>query len=233
MARYNPALQAIPSLGQVGVLALGGWLAIAGSITLGTFVAFSSYLIQLVGPVRALAALVTTGQEARASVIRVFEVIDSQPDVTDRPGARPTWPRTRPAWNSTTSSFGYLPGAAGAARAIAARRARRDGRPGRRVRLGQVHHRAAAAPLLRPAGRLGPDRRVQRGGRDAGIAARRDRPGDGGQLPVLRHGDLQHRLRPAGRQQGTRSSPRPRPPRRTSSSPSCRRATTPLSGNRA
>ncbi|HTQ90929.1 MAG TPA: ABC transporter ATP-binding protein, partial [Streptosporangiaceae bacterium] len=34
-ARYNPALTAIPSLGMVGVLALGGWLAIHGSITLG------------------------------------------------------------------------------------------------------------------------------------------------------------------------------------------------------
>ena len=89
MARYNPALQAVPALGQVGVLALGGWLAIEGSITLGTFVAFSSYLLQLVGPVRALAALVTTGQEARASVIRVFEVIDTEPGVTDRPGAVP------------------------------------------------------------------------------------------------------------------------------------------------
>ena len=44
MARYNPALQAVPALGQVGVLALGGWLAIQGSITLGTFLAFSSYL---------------------------------------------------------------------------------------------------------------------------------------------------------------------------------------------
>jgi len=47
-------------------------------------VAFSSYLLQLVGPVRALAALVTTGQEARASVIRVFE------------SSTPTWPH-RPA----------------------------------------------------------------------------------------------------------------------------------------
>jgi ATP-binding cassette subfamily B protein len=87
MARYNPALQSVPALGQVGVLALGGWLAINGSITLGTFVAFSSYLIQLVGPVRALASLVTIGQEARASVIRVFDVIDSRPAITDRPGA--------------------------------------------------------------------------------------------------------------------------------------------------
>jgi ATP-binding cassette, subfamily B, bacterial len=87
MARYSPALQAIPAFGQIGVLALGGWLAIHGSITLGTFLAFSSYLAQMVGPVRMLTYLITLGQEARASVIRVFEVIDSRPLITEKPGA--------------------------------------------------------------------------------------------------------------------------------------------------
>ncbi len=86
-ARYNPALTAIPSLGLVGVLLLGGWLAIHGEVTLGTFLAFSSYLAQLAGPVRVLTNLVTIGQEARASVIRVFEVIDSKPVITDKPDA--------------------------------------------------------------------------------------------------------------------------------------------------
>jgi ATP-binding cassette subfamily B protein len=87
MARYNPALTAIPSLGMVGVLALGGWLAIHGSITLGTFLAFSAYLAQMTGPVRTLTMMVTIGQEARASVIRVFDVIDSRPTVVDKPDA--------------------------------------------------------------------------------------------------------------------------------------------------
>jgi ATP-binding cassette, subfamily B, bacterial len=86
-ARYNPALTAIPSLGLVGVLMLGGWLAIHGFITLGTFLAFSAYLAQMTGPVRMLTYMVTLGQEARASVIRVFDIIDSRPVITDRPGA--------------------------------------------------------------------------------------------------------------------------------------------------
>jgi ATP-binding cassette subfamily B protein len=87
MARYNPALTAIPSLGLVGVLALGGWLAIHGQITLGTFLAFSAYLAQLAGPVRMLTYMITLGQEARASVIRVFDIIDSSPVISDRPDA--------------------------------------------------------------------------------------------------------------------------------------------------
>ena len=86
-ARYNPALTAVPSLGIVGVLALGGWLAIHGSITLGTFLAFSAYLAQMTGPVRMFTYMVTLGQEARASVIRVFDIIDSRPAITDKPDA--------------------------------------------------------------------------------------------------------------------------------------------------
>jgi ATP-binding cassette subfamily B protein len=86
-SRYNPSLQAIPALGQVGVLMLGGWLAIEGRITLGTFLAFSSYLAQLVGPVRMLAGMITIGQQAKASVIRVFELVDSRPVVTEPPDA--------------------------------------------------------------------------------------------------------------------------------------------------
>jgi ATP-binding cassette, subfamily B, bacterial len=88
-ARYNPALTGIPLLGMVGVLALGGWLAIHGSLSLGTFLAFSAYLAQMSGPVRTLTMMVTIGQEARASVIRVFDIIDSRPAISDKPGAAP------------------------------------------------------------------------------------------------------------------------------------------------
>ncbi|GAA3818485.1 ABC transporter ATP-binding protein [Streptomyces phyllanthi] len=82
-SRYTPALQAVPALGQVAMLALGGWLAVRGSVTLGTFVAFSSYLAQLVGPVRMLAMVLTVGQQARAGTERVLELIDTRPTLTE------------------------------------------------------------------------------------------------------------------------------------------------------
>ncbi|MEW9511298.1 ABC transporter ATP-binding protein [Streptomyces bacillaris] len=82
-ARYTPALQAVPALGQVAMLAVGGWLATRGEITLGTFVAFSTYLAQLVGPVRMLAMVLTVGQQARAGVERVLELIDTEPSMQD------------------------------------------------------------------------------------------------------------------------------------------------------
>ncbi|MER5882638.1 ABC transporter ATP-binding protein [Streptomyces sp. NPDC001941] len=82
-SRYTPALQAVPALGQVAMLALGGWLATRGQITLGTFVAFSTYLAQLVGPVRMLAVVLTVGQQARAGVERVLELVDTEPSIED------------------------------------------------------------------------------------------------------------------------------------------------------
>jgi ATP-binding cassette, subfamily B, bacterial len=109
MARYSPALTAIPLFGQIGVLALGGWLAIRGSITLGTFLAFSSYLAQLAGPVRMLTYLITLGQEARASVIRVFEVIDSRPKIAEKPDAI-ALPADAGGFELDHVHFGYLPG---------------------------------------------------------------------------------------------------------------------------
>jgi ATP-binding cassette, subfamily B, bacterial len=108
MARFSPALGAIPALGQVGVLALGGWMAIKGEITLGTFLAFASYLAQMVNPVRALTGLITIGQEARASVIRVFEVIDSKPVLTEKPGAL-TLPSGSKQIELDDVHFGYVP----------------------------------------------------------------------------------------------------------------------------
>ncbi|MFE2047218.1 ABC transporter ATP-binding protein [Streptomyces sp. NPDC059459] len=82
-ATYTPALQAVPALGQVAMLALGGWLAVRGDITLGTFVAFSTYLAQLVGPVRLLALVLTVAQQARAGTERVLELIDTEPAIED------------------------------------------------------------------------------------------------------------------------------------------------------
>ncbi|MEV5311572.1 ABC transporter ATP-binding protein [Streptomyces sp. NPDC052610] len=82
-SKYTPALQAVPALGQVAMLALGGWLAVRGDVTLGTFVAFSTYLAQLVGPVRMLAMVLTVGQQARAGTERVLELIDTEPTLTD------------------------------------------------------------------------------------------------------------------------------------------------------
>ncbi|WP_445284099.1 ABC transporter ATP-binding protein [Streptomyces sp. DSM 118148] len=104
-SRFTPALQAVPALGQVAMLALGGWLAVRGHITLGTFVAFSTYLAQLVGPVRMLAVVLTVGQQARAGTERVLELIDTEPTLQE--GTK-TLPADAPATVEFDDvSFGY------------------------------------------------------------------------------------------------------------------------------
>src|SRR5208282_850087 len=63
---------------------------------------------QMVGPVRALAGMITIGQEARASVIRVYEVIDSRPVLTEKPDAVALPPGT-PDIELDDVTFGYVP----------------------------------------------------------------------------------------------------------------------------
>ncbi|MCH0563700.1 MULTISPECIES: ABC transporter ATP-binding protein [unclassified Streptomyces] len=104
---YTPALQAVPALGQVAMLALGGWLAVRGHITLGTFVAFSTYLAQLVGPVRMLAMVLTVGQQARAGTERVLELIDTEPAIEDGTKSLPADAPATVEFDDV--SFGYDP----------------------------------------------------------------------------------------------------------------------------
>ncbi|MEA5358397.1 ABC transporter ATP-binding protein [Amycolatopsis sp., V23-08] len=80
---------ALPAAGQVAVLGIGGVLALNGSITLGTFLAFATYLATLIGPARMLSGLVVQAQLTRAGAERVYELIDAQPEVVDSPDARP------------------------------------------------------------------------------------------------------------------------------------------------
>jgi ATP-binding cassette subfamily B protein len=106
-ARYQATLQALPALAQAGILALGGWLALRGQITLGTFLVSASYVVQLQAPARLLANLFVVAQQGRASVERLFEVLDSTPAIQERPDAsRLEVPRGEIELDAVT--FGYL-----------------------------------------------------------------------------------------------------------------------------
>ena len=86
-ARYQPLLETIPTLGQVAILIAGGELALHGRITIGTFLAFSTYVGQFAAPARQLAAILTVGQQARAGVERIFQLLDLRPRIADAPDA--------------------------------------------------------------------------------------------------------------------------------------------------
>jgi ATP-binding cassette subfamily B protein len=108
-ARYQPILQAIPVFGQVVVLALGGYLALHHRISLGTFLAFSTYLLQLAAPARMLAGVLLVAQQARAGAERVLDLLATNPLVTERPDAT-VLPPTYGELLFDDVGFGYAPG---------------------------------------------------------------------------------------------------------------------------
>jgi len=87
IAAFTGSLNSFPGLAQIGVLALGGWLVMQHHVTLGVFLAFSSYVLQLVTPVQFLSSIVTTSQQARAGTARLLDLLAATSAVQDEPGA--------------------------------------------------------------------------------------------------------------------------------------------------
>ncbi|MGV9673124.1 ABC transporter ATP-binding protein [Gordonia sp. NPDC003504] len=79
-AHFTPTMAAIPQLGMVAVIAVGGYLTLDGDITPGTFLAFATYVASMTALARLLTNLVVSGQLARAAVERVYDVIDAPTD---------------------------------------------------------------------------------------------------------------------------------------------------------
>jgi ABC-type multidrug transport system fused ATPase/permease subunit len=88
-AFYSPLLGFLPSLGLGVVLLLGGRAVINGSLSLGDFTAFYTYLIMLTTPMRLLGMSLGMAQRAVASGNRLFEILDRAPRIESAPGAPP------------------------------------------------------------------------------------------------------------------------------------------------
>ena len=84
-----PVLTLITNLSSVVILLYGGMLVIQGSLTLGELVAFTTYMGQLISPVRYLGMVLPAISIASASAERIFEILDRLPDVADAPDAQP------------------------------------------------------------------------------------------------------------------------------------------------
>ena len=85
------ALLLMPLTNQLGnlfvitIAGLGGWLALKGLVTIGTIAAFISYGRSFVNPLRQLSNIFNAIQGALAGAERVFEVIDTPPEIDDAP----------------------------------------------------------------------------------------------------------------------------------------------------
>jgi len=88
-AFFFPLMNFITGAGTALLLWYGGREVIRGHLSLGTLVAFNTFLLMLIMPLRMLGWIVNLAQRAQAAGQRIFQILDTRPDVTDRPGARP------------------------------------------------------------------------------------------------------------------------------------------------
>ena len=84
-SKFLPGIDLLPSLGLIAVLGVGGHMVINGDMTVGELVAFNSYLVMLIWPLRTIGMTVAFGQRAIAALTRVNEVLSTDPVVADPP----------------------------------------------------------------------------------------------------------------------------------------------------
>ena len=86
-AVFHPSVEAISSMGTVIVVGFGGWLALNQSLSVSDIVAFLLYLNLFYQPIGTLARVTEDLQQAMAGADRVFEVLDTEPDITEKSDA--------------------------------------------------------------------------------------------------------------------------------------------------
>lgn len=91
-AAYFPAVEFVGSLATVLVIVFGGLQAIDGNIEIGVLVGFVAALNGFFDPIGQLSQVYTTYQSGMAALDKIFELLDTEPDLVDAPGARPLPP---------------------------------------------------------------------------------------------------------------------------------------------
>jgi len=86
-AFFSPLIGLLPQIGVALVLLIGGREVINGNLSLGSFVAFYTYVVMLAGPTRSLGMAMGMAQRAVASGNRMFEILDREPAIQSPPGA--------------------------------------------------------------------------------------------------------------------------------------------------
>jgi ATP-binding cassette subfamily B protein len=85
---YFPFVDLLSTLSTVVVLGYGGYRFFEGSVSLGTLFAFMLYISNFFDPIQQLSQLYNTFLSATAALDKIMDVMDEEPEVVDRPGAR-------------------------------------------------------------------------------------------------------------------------------------------------
>ena len=105
-AFYIPGMSFLPATSIAILILFGGRAVVEGTLTVGEFTLFQLYLMQLVWPMQGFGMVIDQGQRALAACERMFEILDSKPDVLPPKRAR-QFPETAPAVEFRDVSFSY------------------------------------------------------------------------------------------------------------------------------
>ena len=105
---FGPAIDVLSTVANAIVAGVGGWLAFNNIITVGVVVAFLTYVDRFFRPVQQISTLYTQMQAAFAASERIFELLDTAPQLTDRPLAK-ALPPIEGHVRFENVSFGYDP----------------------------------------------------------------------------------------------------------------------------
>ncbi len=108
-AIVNPAVEISVAVAMAVVIILGGIRVMNGLTTVGVIVSFALYVQRFFDPVRELVMQYAQLQRAMAGGQRAFEVLDTQPEIEDKPGALPI-PPIKGEVTFEDVRFSYIPG---------------------------------------------------------------------------------------------------------------------------
>jgi len=86
-ASYFPAVELLSAIGTAVILLYGGYRVIEGDVQIGILVAFVGYLQAFFDPIQQISQLYTTYQQGMAALDKIFDLLDTEPDMVDRPDA--------------------------------------------------------------------------------------------------------------------------------------------------
>jgi ATP-binding cassette subfamily B protein len=86
-AAYFPAVELLSAIGTAVILLYGGYQVIDGNIEVGVMVAFVGYLNAFFDPIQQISQLYTTYQQGMAALDKIFDLLDTRPDMVDGPDA--------------------------------------------------------------------------------------------------------------------------------------------------
>jgi len=86
-ASYFPAVELLSAIGTAAILLFGGYQVVDGNVEIGVLIAFVGYLQTFFDPIQQISQLYTTYQQGMAALDKIFDLLDTEPDLVDPPDA--------------------------------------------------------------------------------------------------------------------------------------------------